>query len=122
VLINHLKSTLIPYPLYPTPYIYSLRTFVYIYQIYIYIPSGINCVFQEISLEHEDESDFIHTPLGSANITHRSISHNHMTLFWMDTYAKPTEIVLRELESGEGLWYESTTKENMILLDKAKQS
>jgi hypothetical protein len=39
--INPLNSTLIPYPLYPTPYIYSLRTFVYIYQIYIYIPSGI---------------------------------------------------------------------------------
>jgi hypothetical protein len=28
----------------PYPYIYSLRTFVYIYQIYIYIPSGINPV------------------------------------------------------------------------------
>jgi hypothetical protein len=81
----------------------------------------INCVFEEISLAHEDESDFIHTPLGKANITHRSISHNHMTLFWIDTYAKPTEIVLRELESGEGLWYESTTKDNMILLDKANQ-
>jgi hypothetical protein len=65
----------------------------------------INCVFQEISLVHEDESDFIHTPLGRANITHRSISHNHMILFWIDTYAKPTEIVLRELERGEGLWY-----------------
>ena len=39
--INPLNSTLIPYPLYPTPYIYSLRTFVYIYQIYIYTPSGI---------------------------------------------------------------------------------
>jgi hypothetical protein len=35
VLMNLLKSTLIPYPLYPTPYIYSLRTFVYVYQIYI---------------------------------------------------------------------------------------
>jgi hypothetical protein len=81
----------------------------------------INCVFEEISLAHEDESDFIHTPLGKANITHRSISHNHMKLFWIDTYAKPTEIVLRELESGEGLWYESTTKDNMILLDKANQ-
>ena len=67
----------------------------------------INCVFEEISLAHEDKSDFIHSPLGRANITHRSISHNHMTLFWIDTYAKPTEIVLRELESGEGLWYMS---------------
>ena len=36
--INPLNSTLIPY-LYPTPYIYSLKTFVY-----IYIPSGNNVI------------------------------------------------------------------------------
>jgi hypothetical protein len=29
--INHLNSTLIPYHLYPTSNLYSLRTFVYIY-------------------------------------------------------------------------------------------
>jgi hypothetical protein len=68
----------------------------------------INCVLEEISLAHGDESHFIHTPLGRANITHRSISQNHMKLFWIDTYAKPTEIVLRELERDVGLWYEST--------------
>jgi hypothetical protein len=81
----------------------------------------VNCLFEEISIAHEDESDFIITPLGKANITQRFISHNHMTLFWIDTYAKPTDIVLRELEKGVGSWYESSTKGTWILQDNENQ-
>jgi hypothetical protein len=82
---------------------------------------NINCLFEEISIAHEDEGDIIRTPLGKANITQRSISHNHMTLFWIDTYAKPTEIVMRELERGVGNWYESSTKDTFILQDNEHQ-
>jgi hypothetical protein len=81
----------------------------------------INCLFEEISIAHEDESDIIITPLGKANISERVISHNHMTLFWIDTYAKPTNIVLRELEKGVGSWYESSTKDTWILQDNDNQ-
>jgi hypothetical protein len=44
-----------------------------------------------------------------------------MTLFWIDTYAKPTNIVLRELEKGVGSWYESSTKDTWILQDNDNQ-
>jgi hypothetical protein len=45
-----MKSSLIPYPLYPTPYIYSLRTIVYTYQNYIYTLSVATSTFAGINL------------------------------------------------------------------------
>ena len=89
-----------------------VRIFLYVHKFISSFPSYVYAfiiptIYMYLS-KFFSESDFTHTPLGRANITHRSISQNHMKLFWIDTYAKPTEIVLRELERDVGLWYEST--------------
>ncbi|KAK4014071.1 hypothetical protein OUZ56_026617 [Daphnia magna] len=81
----------------------------------------VNCMLEEVVLSRIDEGDMINTPLGKTNVSHGSLSHNHLTLFWIDTYGKPTDIVIRQLEKGVGFWYESSTNGTWILQDDSKQ-
>ncbi|KZS05634.1 Uncharacterized protein APZ42_031125 [Daphnia magna] len=60
----------------------------------------VNCMLEEVVLSRIDEEDMINTPLGKANVSHGSLSHNHLTLFWIDTYGKPAGIAIRQLEKG----------------------
>ena len=82
---------------------------------------AVNCMMEEIILSRINEGDIIDTPLGKTNVSHGSLSHNHLTLFWIDTYAKSTEISSRQLEKGVGYWYESSTNGTWILQDDSKQ-
>ncbi|KZR97980.1 Uncharacterized protein APZ42_006844, partial [Daphnia magna] len=81
----------------------------------------VNCMLKEVVLSRIDEGDMINTPLGKTNVSHGSLSHNHLTLFWIDTYGKPTDIATRQLEKGVGFWYESSTNGTWILQDDSKQ-
>ncbi|KAK4030834.1 hypothetical protein OUZ56_024220 [Daphnia magna] len=40
-----------------------------------------NCMLEEVVLSRIDEGDMINTPLGKTNVSHGSLSHNHLTLF-----------------------------------------
>ncbi|KZS13810.1 Uncharacterized protein APZ42_021201 [Daphnia magna] len=81
----------------------------------------VNCMLEEVVLSRIDEGDMINTPLGKAYVSHGSLSHNHLTLFWIDTYGKPTDIAIRQLEKGVRFWYESSTNGTWILQDDSKQ-
>ncbi|KAK4024527.1 hypothetical protein OUZ56_009948 [Daphnia magna] len=81
----------------------------------------VNCMLEEVVLSRIDEEDMINTPLGKANVSHGSLSHNHLTLFWIDTYGKPAGIAIRQLEKGAVFWYESSTNGTWILQDDSKQ-
>ncbi|KZS01617.1 Uncharacterized protein APZ42_001675, partial [Daphnia magna] len=82
----------------------------------------VNCMLEEVVLSRIDEGDMINTPLGKANVSHGSLSHNHLTLFWIDTYEKPTDIAIRQLEKGVVFWYESSMNGTWILQDDSKHS
>ncbi|KZR97830.1 Uncharacterized protein APZ42_007079 [Daphnia magna] len=81
----------------------------------------VNCMLEEVVLSRIDEGDMINTPRGKANVSHGSLSHNHLTLFWIDTHGKLTDIAIRQLEKGVGFWYESSTNGTWILQDDSKQ-
>ncbi|KZS05600.1 Uncharacterized protein APZ42_031171, partial [Daphnia magna] len=81
----------------------------------------VNCMLEEVVLSRIDKGDMMSTPLGKANVSHGSLSHNHLTLFWIDTYGKPTDTAIRQLEKGVGFWYESSTNGTSILQDDSKQ-
>ncbi|KZS00346.1 Uncharacterized protein APZ42_003371, partial [Daphnia magna] len=81
----------------------------------------VNCMLAEVFLSRIDEGDMINTPLGKTNVSHGSLSHNRLKLFWIDTYGKPTDIAIRQLEKGVGFWYESSTNGTWILQDDSKQ-
>ena len=46
----------------------------------------INCMFEEITLSQEKEKSAINTPLGMANATTGTLSHNHLTVIWDARY------------------------------------
>ncbi|KAK4037964.1 hypothetical protein OUZ56_029987 [Daphnia magna] len=65
----------------------------------------VNCMLEEVVLSRIDKGDMMSTPLGKPNVSHGSLSHNHLTLFWIDTYGKPTDTAIRQLEKGVGFCY-----------------
>ncbi|KAK4007672.1 hypothetical protein OUZ56_012825 [Daphnia magna] len=81
----------------------------------------VNCMLEEVVLARVDEGYMINMPLGRANVSRGPLSHKHVTLFWIDTYGKPTDISIRQLDKGVGFWYESSTNGTWILEDDSKQ-
>lgn len=62
----------------------------------------INCMFEEITLIQEKESGIIETPLGTANATTGTLSHNHLTVIWDAKYTTAVDHKPRLLETGYG--------------------
>ncbi|KAK4007014.1 hypothetical protein OUZ56_012168 [Daphnia magna] len=58
----------------------------------------MNYMVEEVILSRVNEGDMINTLLGKTNVSHGSLSQNHLKLFWIDTYGKPTDIAIRQLE------------------------
>lgn len=83
----------------------------------------VNCMLNrsKVVLSRIDEGDMINKPLGKANVSHETLFHNHLTLFWIATYEKQTDIVSQELEKGIGFLFESSMNGTWILQDDSKQ-
>ena len=80
-----------------------------------------NCMLEEITLTQINEFDPIKTPLGVANVTDGTHSHNHLTLIWDATYTTKIDNSPRQLEAGTGLFYNSSTPGIVRLDDEKKQ-
>ena len=59
-------------------------------------------MFEEITLSQEKEKSAINTPLGMANATTGTLSHNHLTVIWDARYTTAVDHKPRLLENGSG--------------------
>ncbi|EFX60765.1 hypothetical protein DAPPUDRAFT_123048, partial [Daphnia pulex] len=81
----------------------------------------INCAVEKIQLYQETEGESFSTPLGIAQATAGSISHNHLTLIWDKTFTVKSEPNARLVESGVAIIITTGTSNKFRMHDEEKE-
>ncbi|KZS10260.1 Uncharacterized protein APZ42_025311 [Daphnia magna] len=84
-------------------------------------PSMINCALEDITLIRQGDDNIIDTPLGKANVSHGSHTHNHLTLIWDKALASALDNTPKRIDNGEGHLIKTSTPETYRLEDETKQ-
>ena len=81
----------------------------------------INCAVEELLLFQEEEGKPFNTPVGIADPSNDSITHNHMTLIWDSSLTAKIDHKPIELLMGNGLLYNTTRPHVYRLMDEDNQ-